>query len=140
MNKISKMSPGNKMSEEIEYWNTISQILEPAKNALDEDPFKSYLDTATLLVKKIFEWVQLQQSLSSESSEDKTDADAIQITPEEHKIVSNFEQFQKQKMRLIKGYKEAIWNYKYMSLILPQVSPLFNFIVIRYQRSSNEKH
>lgn len=44
-------------------------------------------------------------------------APKIDITKEEHRLVNSFDQFQKQKDRFYKGFKEATWNNKYMQLI-----------------------
>jgi len=41
----------------------------------------------------------------------------LEITKAEHKLVKVYEGFQKQRNRLLKGYKEAVWNNKYMELI-----------------------
>ena len=101
------------MSDEIEYWTQIADIIRPAKSLLEADPIKTYIESATDFVKKIHECVRIMN--------EQNDTDGVKITPEEFKFVSSFEQFQKQKNRLYKGFKEATWNYKYMSLIKSQV-------------------
>jgi len=44
-------------------------------------------------------------------------AEKVDITKDEHRLVNSFDQFSKQRNRLYKGYKEALWNDKYMKLI-----------------------
>ena len=48
-------------------------------------------------------------------------ADQLEITEGEHNLVKTVEGYQKQQSRLSKGYKESLWNDKYMSLLETQV-------------------
>ena len=40
------------MSDEIEYWNQIADIIRPAKSLLEADPINTYIESATVFVKK----------------------------------------------------------------------------------------
>ena len=109
MNKLSKLNPERKMIGEIKYWRRMWDILTPAKELIDSEDVKAVTGMAFLLVSKIRE------------AFNTIPADQLEITEGEHNLVKTVEGYQKQQSRLSKGYKEALWNDKYMSLLENQV-------------------
>lgn len=55
----------------------------------------------------------------------------VEITKDDQRLVTTFTQFTKQRNRLMKGYKEAKWNDKYMKLISKYA---YNDIIDLYTR------
>ncbi|CAI2368995.1 unnamed protein product [Moneuplotes crassus] len=111
MNKLAKINPKPRMIGEIEYWKTIAQEIEPMKLKLNTDPDKKLISIAEELSNKIQRAAEImKENLSPEMNR-------VEITKDDQRLVTTFTQFTKQRNRLMKGYKEAKWNDKYMKLI-----------------------
>ena len=84
-------------------------MVSPAKELIESEDVKAVTGMAFLLVSKIREVFET------------IPADQIDITEGERNLVKTVEVYQKHQNRLLKGYKEALWNNKYMSLLENQV-------------------